>query len=326
MTSCHRPAGGSLAGRSPVHGFSDDEATRRLLRSRPPGQALAWVAARLGGPVISPAPCTAGCPRRCTCSPCAATEGSAARPCCAATSARNSTRTNQISPCVRHGRFASPSPWTCRPHRCWRPTPREARPGYRPFSCPGCPAGSTGGQRIWTAGCRAWPGCCRTSTPARSRPRECCHSFAPYPQASYRPPSWARYPAVWERAAEISQGPVPVLPAVLLHRDFHPGNVLWRRGAVCGVVNWVGACTGPAVADVAHCRVNLLTVGADAAGRFTAMWQSAAGAAVPPVGRRRHHHRLPRRPARRLGIRTVAGRGHARPRCRRTRREQPVTR
>ena len=70
--------------------------------------------------------------------------------------------------------------------------------------------------------------------------------------------------------------------AVLLHRDFHPGNVLWRRGAVCGLVNWVGACTGPAVADVAHCRVNLLIVGADAAGRFTAMRQSAAGTAYHP--------------------------------------------
>ncbi len=35
-------------------------------------------------------------------------------------------------------------------------------------------------------------------------------------------------------------------------------------------------------ADVAHCRVNLLTVGPDAAGRFTAMWQSAAGTAYHP--------------------------------------------
>src|SRR6266851_2616655 len=78
--------------------------------------------------------------------------------------------------------------------------------------------------------------------------------FAPYPQASYQPPAWARYPAVWERAAEISHGPAPRLPAVLVHRDFHPGNVLWRRGRVSGVVDWQAACTGPAVADVAHCR------------------------------------------------------------------------
>ena len=67
-----------------------------------------------------------------------------------------------------------------------------------------------------------------------------------------------------------------------MHRDFHPGNVLWRRGTVTGVVDWPGACTGPAVADVAHCRVNLLTFGTGAAQRFTVFWQQAAGAAHHP--------------------------------------------
>jgi hypothetical protein len=42
-----------VADRSPAHGFCDDEQTRRLLRSRPPRQALAWAGAWLGGPVIS---------------------------------------------------------------------------------------------------------------------------------------------------------------------------------------------------------------------------------------------------------------------------------
>jgi hypothetical protein len=62
-------------------------------------------------------------------------------------------------------------------------------------------------------------------------------SFAPDPQASYQPPPWARYPRAWERAAEISHGPSPEVPTVLMHRDFHPGNVLWRRGNVSGVVS-----------------------------------------------------------------------------------------
>jgi aminoglycoside phosphotransferase (APT) family kinase protein len=106
--------------------------------------------------------------------------------------------------------------------------------------------------------------------------------FATYPQASYRPPGWARYPRVWERAAEISHGPAPRLPEVLVHRDYHPGNVLWRRGAVSGVVDWQGACTGPAAVDVAHCRVNLLTFGTDAAEHFTALWQQASGTACHP--------------------------------------------
>ena len=69
---------------------------------------------------------------------------------------------------------------------------------------------------------------------------------------------------------------------MLLHRDFHPGNVLWRRGTVSGVVDWQGACTGPAAADVGHCRVNLLTFGTDAAQRFTVLWQRTAGATYHP--------------------------------------------
>jgi len=106
--------------------------------------------------------------------------------------------------------------------------------------------------------------------------------FAPDPQASYQPPPWARDPRIWERAADISREPAPVLPQVLVHRDFHPGNVLWRRGRVCGVVDWQSACIGPAVADVAHCRVNLLTLGTDAAGQFTAWWRRVSGTAYHP--------------------------------------------
>ena len=87
---------------------------------------------------------------------------------------------------------------------------------------------------------------------------------------------------MWERAAEISDARPPGLPEVLMHRDFHPGNVLWRRGQVSGVVDWQGACTGPAVADVAHCRVNLLTFGTGAAERLTGLWKSISGTAYHP--------------------------------------------
>jgi aminoglycoside/choline kinase family phosphotransferase len=71
---------------------------------------------------------------------------------------------------------------------------------------------------------------------------------------------------------------------VLLHRDFHPGNVLWRRGRVSGVVDWLGACSGPASADVAHCRINLLTMGTEVASRFTVRWERVAGATYHPWG------------------------------------------
>jgi hypothetical protein len=79
--------------------------------------------------------------------------------------------------------------------------------------------------------------CRRTFTPAQSRLRGCCGASAPYPQASYRPPGWARYPAVRERAAEISQGPVPVLAGGPAAPRFPPRKCLvaTRRGAVSGL-------------------------------------------------------------------------------------------
>jgi len=106
--------------------------------------------------------------------------------------------------------------------------------------------------------------------------------FTPEVPASYQPPAWARYPRVWQRSADIFCGPAPGQPAVPLHGDFHPGNVLWQRGRVSGVVDWQAASIGPAVTDVAHCRVNLLTFGPAVAERFTRLWERAAGTSYHP--------------------------------------------
>ena len=83
------------------------------------------------------------------------------------------------------------------------------------------------------------------------------------------PPPWSKRPAVWLRAFDIARRPLPADVSVVCHRDFHPGNVLWRRGRVTGVVDWTQACVGPAAADVAHCRANLtLLFGLDVADDF----------------------------------------------------------
>jgi aminoglycoside phosphotransferase (APT) family kinase protein len=83
-------------------------------------------------------------------------------------------------------------------------------------------------------------------------------------------PAWSHRPEVWERAIEIANQPVPPHERVLVHRDFHPGNVLWQRARVTGVVDWTHTCRGPAAADLAHCRVNLaLLFGLAAADDFS---------------------------------------------------------
>jgi aminoglycoside phosphotransferase (APT) family kinase protein len=92
------------------------------------------------------------------------------------------------------------------------------------------------------------------------------------------PPAGTRDPAVWERAIEVHIGSPPAGHEVFLHRDYHPGNVLWRRGWITGVVDWVNASRGPADADLGHCRYNLaLDFGLDAADRFLAAHRALTG-------------------------------------------------
>lgn len=91
-------------------------------------------------------------------------------------------------------------------------------------------------------------------------------------------PHWAIEPALWQRAIDHVRGAPPRVEPVLLHRDYHPTNVLWQGSAVSGVVDWINACRGPAGVDVAHCRTNLCSMyGPDAADRFLAAYRAHGG-------------------------------------------------
>jgi aminoglycoside phosphotransferase (APT) family kinase protein len=96
-------------------------------------------------------------------------------------------------------------------------------------------------------------------------------------------PHWSRAPQAWSRLIEADRAPMPPTPAVLLHRDFHPGNVLWFRGRLAGVTDWVNACCGPPGIDVGHCRVNLaMLLGVAAAEHFREVYERAAGRSHVP--------------------------------------------
>jgi len=84
-------------------------------------------------------------------------------------------------------------------------------------------------------------------------------------------PHWSRVSNAWRAALELCARTPPSGPNVLIHRDYHPGNVLIDEGAVSGIVDWPNACAGPPEIDVAHCRVNLAIVhGIDVATAFAA--------------------------------------------------------
>jgi aminoglycoside phosphotransferase (APT) family kinase protein len=113
----------------------------------------------------------------------------------------------------------------------------------------------------------------------RVPPGAAVRPFRPYYVGETLQPSAAtRERAAWERAIEVHAQPPPGGEAVFIHRDYHPGNVLWAGDAVAGVVDWASASIGSPLADVGHCRVNLARhLGWDAAERFRAVYESHAG-------------------------------------------------
>jgi aminoglycoside phosphotransferase (APT) family kinase protein len=84
--------------------------------------------------------------------------------------------------------------------------------------------------------------------------------YRPYALETDRPPAWTERPHVWERGFAVFDEPPPGDERRFIHRDFHPGNVLWSDGAVSGVVDWANASIGNPSADVGHCRMNLAGV------------------------------------------------------------------
>lgn len=89
-------------------------------------------------------------------------------------------------------------------------------------------------------------------------------------------PEWWTRPEIWDAAVDIFHGPAPDEPAVFIHRDFHPGNVLWKGARPSAVVDWLHGCRGPAGVDVAHCRLNLWRdLGREAADAWVAAYRAA---------------------------------------------------
>ena len=83
---------------------------------------------------------------------------------------------------------------------------------------------------------------------------------------------------LWSRGA----APPSAAPHQAIHRDFNPGNILWSRGRVTGIVDWVHLCHGPIEADIGRCRVNIwLLEGRGAADAFQAEMDRAGIAYAP---------------------------------------------
>lgn len=102
-------------------------------------------------------------------------------------------------------------------------------------------------------------------------------------------PAWASRPALWAEAIERCAAPPPATPFHFVHRDFHPGNVLWEGDAVTGLIDWAESAWGPSDLDVAHACANfamLHTV--DDALAFRAAYEGHGGRLDPDPDARRY--------------------------------------
>ncbi len=92
------------------------------------------------------------------------------------------------------------------------------------------------------------------------------------------PPAWSGRQGLWARAIEVADGPPPPGEPCLIHRDYHPGNTLWSRGRLVGVVDWNFASWGSPSFDLGHMRVNLATdLGPEWADEFLAAHRALTG-------------------------------------------------
>lgn len=74
------------------------------------------------------------------------------------------------------------------------------------------------------------------------------------PRHELRVPAGAHQHGVWTAAFAAVRETPPAVPAVFLHGDFLPVNVLWSRDKITGLVDWNGIHRGPRTVDIGHCR------------------------------------------------------------------------
>lgn len=119
----------------------------------------------------------------------------------------------------------------------------------------------------------------RVRVPAEARPRD--YQAWTEPDRVNLPATTGRMD-LWERAVDVIRRDPPDFRPCFLHRDFHPGNVLFEgHGAgtrITGVVDWVETSWGPADLDVAHCSTALaLLHGPGEAMRLAEQYVAAGG-------------------------------------------------
>jgi hypothetical protein len=77
---------------------------------------------------------------------------------------------------------------------------------------------------------------------------------------------------------EAKLGAIDFSKPSLVHSDYWPGNTVWYRGRLTGIIDWTEAEVGDRRADVAQCRVDLtISHGLEVADAFRDAYEGLAG-------------------------------------------------
>jgi aminoglycoside phosphotransferase (APT) family kinase protein len=79
-------------------------------------------------------------------------------------------------------------------------------------------------------------------------------------------------------------GDIDWLDGTFVHDDYWPGNTIWYRGRLTGVIDWTFAEVGDPRSDVAQCRLDLALInGVDVSDAFLEAYRSLAPQPLPQV-------------------------------------------
>jgi len=102
-------------------------------------------------------------------------------------------------------------------------------------------------------------------------------------RAKLEVPKWSTRPDVWREAiALVKESPPDVIPC-FVHHDYQQFNLLWQRGGLTSVVDWVWGSSGSTGIDVGHARLNLSVLySSELAQEFLKLYESLSGSTVDP--------------------------------------------
>jgi aminoglycoside phosphotransferase (APT) family kinase protein len=103
------------------------------------------------------------------------------------------------------------------------------------------------------------------------------------PLDGFQVPVGASKPAVWKTAFNVMAAPPPNDTNAFLHGDFLPVNMLWSRGRLTGLTDWLGVHRGSRAIDVGHCRRYLAALySPEWSEQLRSRYESIAGVTLDP--------------------------------------------